>query len=80
MFRTRFKYKNYALWRTSDNIVVIYVPKATPGTTCHALSFDNGESWCVGFNNRIIASSKTGTFTEIVDFCVEVNKENGYEE
>ncbi|MBQ2972369.1 MAG: hypothetical protein IJE16_07470 [Ruminococcus sp.] len=80
MFRTRFKYKNYALWRTSDNIVMLYVPKAILGTTSHALSFDNGESWCVAYDGKTIATNKTGTITEIIDFCVEINKENGYEE
>ncbi len=74
MFKTRFMYKGYTLWRSSDHIIMLYIPNAEIGTTHHALSFDNGNTWCVANNQSTVYSDYRGSFTEVIDICVELNE------
>ena len=74
MLKSNFDYKGYTMWRTCDHIIMLYVPKAEIDTTHHALSFDDGKTWCIG-SNKVVHSGFEGTFTEAIDICVELNKE-----
>lgn len=80
MSKTRINYKGYTSLNTSDNIIMLFVPQDVTGTTHHALSFDNGETWCISNCKNTVCTNFTGSFTDAIDVCVELNKENQNEE
>lgn len=80
MFKTKINYKDYTSLSTTDNIVMLYVPNDRIGTTHHALSFDNGETWCIANCQEIVCTNLQGSFTDAIDVCVELNKEMQNEE
>lgn len=76
MYKTRIEYKGYTSLNTTDDIVMLFLPNEKKGTTHHALSFDNGETWCIANCNKIVCSNFQGSFIDAIDVCVELNKEN----
>ena len=75
MMKTNFDYKGYTMWSSNDHIIMLYIPKTQAGNTHHALSFDNGRTWCIGNNKKIALSGFKGSFTEAIDVCVKLNEE-----
>lgn len=58
---------------------MLYISKTEIGSTYHALSFDNGETWCIGNSEDTLCNDFKGSFTDAIDVCVELNKGGLYE-
>lgn len=76
--KNMFEYMGYRLQEVSQNIKVLYMPKGK--LVSYALSFDGGETWNVGRNNRTYICGKRGTPQEMIDICIQINEENSDEE
>ena len=76
---TRNKQHNYKRTAVSQDIILLYIPHAkTP--VSHALSFDKGYSWSIGYQNKTVYSKVVGTDQEIIELCQKINKERNHEE
>ena len=75
--KNRFEYKGYRIQEVSQNIKVLFVPKKS---LSYGISFDGGETWNIGRDNKTYICGKRGTPQEMIDICVQINEDNSDEE
>lgn len=76
---TRNKCYEYKRKAVSQDIILLYIPHSNTPVS-HALSFDKGYSWSIGYQNKTMYSKVVGTDQEIIELCQKINKEHNHEE